>query len=409
VSRAAFWLLALFVASIPSENGVPVQGLGSLSRVLGMLAFAATLSTLVQAGRFRLRKPSAFLALALVFAFWSGLNYFWSEVPSATIGKNITLAQLVVMVWMVWQLCRTRRDTVMLMQAFVLGCYLNLAVGISAFFISDSRFYRDVGGLNPNAFSIVSALGIPMAWYLGCYWRRGFLTWLNFLFPAIAMLGVVLAASRGGLLTTLLALTVIPLTSRSLGSLRRVLLFALLALASWAAFAYAPRIYPELERNLERLAGTAAELESGTLTGRRTIWQVGYELFRSKPMLGIGFGAFPSASMGALGEPKGMHNAYFAVAVERGLVALILFAGMLITVVVSVVRVDAGERMFFLVLLAALLLSMVPTNSENEKFSWFLLALLSAQRPIVLARAGDSVARARLDAGVGEVVRALPR
>lgn len=74
VSQVALGALALFVFSIPAENGVTLPGIGSLSRLIGILALVTAGIALVNRGVVRLRAPSLFLCAALAFVAWTGMT-----------------------------------------------------------------------------------------------------------------------------------------------------------------------------------------------------------------------------------------------------------------------------------------------------------------------------------------------
>jgi O-antigen ligase len=402
VNRIALWALAVFVFSIPSENGVAIAGVGSLSRLLGAFAFGMGLASLFGQGRLRFRVPSLFLVATLAFSVWGVATYFWSLAPQVTMGRIVTMAQLAVLVWLVHQVARSERDRDVLMHAFVLGCYLIIAIGVTTFVTGAGGGFRDVGNFNPNGFAIVSALGIPMAWSL--LLRRSFprMQVLHALYPLFAIVAVVLAASRGGFVTALVALAIIPLTMSRLGAWRRLALFATVALASLAAFAWVPQAFPTIEQNIARLSETDEELLGGTLTGRTNIWSAGVEAFLGDPVQGTGMGTFNQAIVPYYGRPRSPHNAFLSVAVGTGLIGLILFVALIAIVLIGVLA-RSERRLEYLVLLTALVVGMMPTNSDNDKFVWLILGLLASARPILIHVEGG--ARTAID-GVGTL---LPR
>lgn len=383
MTSLAVGVVAAFVFSIPYENGFTIPGVGSLARVLGVAALFVTLASLVHQQRVRLRTPSLFLLAAIAYALWGMSSFFWSIVPSVSLSGGVTLVQLVVMVWILHQLGTTERRRDIFGQAFVLGAYLTILIALVSFFGGSDRDYRDVGGINPNWFSIGAALAIPVAWGLALRASNRVLWWLNALYPAFAIVGVVMAASRGGLITTLVALTVIPLTIPRLGLVRRILVFASLTAVVASVFVFAPRIFPQLGRNLERLQGTVEEIESGTLTGRTTIWRAGLEVLWDAPIVGHGAGGFRYAVEKSLGRIRPAHNAYLSVAVASGLVGLLLFLGAQ-AVVLAGILANPQRRLELLVVMGTLTVAMMPANLEHTKSVWFLLAWLAAQRPILI-------------------------
>lgn len=378
------WILALLVFSIPFENGVRIGGVGSVSKLVGLAAFAVGVLALVRTGRVKLRSPSLFVVLALLLALWSMASYFWSAVPSATFSTATTMVQLFILVWLVWEFCRTEDDAALLSQAFVLGCCVTIGVALLTFLAATEPNFRNVGDFNPNEFSIIAALGIPLAWWLSLRKGRSTVSWLFMLYPVLALFGVVLAASRGGLLTALVALTIIPISLPRLSLIRRLLLFTVLATATWASFTWIPQLYPGLTRNVERLSSTAEEISEGTLTGRTNIWEAGGDVFVTSPVVGKGFGVFPYMVEPILNAARAPHNPFLSIAVGGGLVGLLIYVSLVIVTFLSVVASNGPARPYFLVLFAALLVGMIPTNSDTDKFAWFLLALMATQRPLVL-------------------------
>ena len=383
LGRLALWMVAAFVFSIPSENGVTIPGVGSLSRLIGVAAFVAGLASVIGRDRVRFRSPSLFLVVTALFFVWSAATIFWSVAPGVTLGRAVTFAQLGVLVWLVHQLVRTDRELAFLQQAFVLGCYVLIGVGLSAFLGTQGSAFRNVGGFNANGFAIVSALAIPMAWGLAVRRVHGWLRVLNVVYPLFAIAAVVLAASRGGLLTALVALLIVPLTLGRLSLVRRLLLFASIAAITTVAFTFVPQAFPNLQQNLERLAETDEELLGGTLTGRTQIWAAGLEVYRGAPIVGVGAGGFNTAVTPVLGESKSPHNAFLSVAVGTGTIGLLLYVGLVIVAFVGIIA-NPDRRWEHLVQFLALVVALAPTNSDNDKFAWFILASFAAVRPVLV-------------------------
>ena len=379
----ATWAVALFVFSIPFETGVTIPGLGSVTRLVGMFAIAVTLLSLVEDGRLRIRVPSIFLMVVAAYVTWTALTYFWSIDPSRTVGRISTSLQLVAMVWMIHQLATTDRRRDILAQAFVLGAYASIVVALAIFVTSPQPEFRNIGAMDPNRFATGGALAIPLAWGLALRLRSRALFWLNALYPLLAVVAVVLAASRGGLFTALVALAVVPLAAPRLSPARRTVVLLTLILVTWGGFSFAPRAFPELQRNLSRLEAAGDEIESGTLTGRTAIWSAGLEAWQASPLVGLGAGTFSIAAEDTLGRRRGAHNGYLAVAVGAGAIGLMLYLALFATVAAGVASARA-HRTESLVLLAALMVALVPLNIEHRQNTWFILGWLAAASPIMV-------------------------
>ncbi|MBA3890761.1 MAG: O-antigen ligase family protein [Gemmatimonadaceae bacterium] len=405
----ATWVLALFVFSIPYENGVVLQGVGSVARLIGFAAIAVVVMSTYDRGMLRFRVPSLFLVVAVAYMVWSAMSVFWSIVPNVSLGEGASLLQLVAMVWMIHQVAQTERQRDLLAQAFVVGAYFTIVLALSEFARATDTF-RISAGINPNWFAIACAFGIPIAWGLALRAKHQAAFWLNALYPAFAIVAVVLSASRGGLITMLVALTIIPLTLPRLGIGKRMAVVVAMGLFVVGSAMYAPRAFPGLEQNIVRLKETTAELDGGTFTGRTTIWAAGMDAFWSSPLVGVGAGSFRYAVEERLGLRRAAHNAYLSVAVASGLIGLLLFLSLIATATLGVLMTRA-RRLELLVLIATLFVGMIPANLEGTKSVWFLLSWIAATRPLLLTPL-EASARSRSPMHVstpGPLAHALPR
>lgn len=395
LSTAALAAVCLFIASIPTENAFTIPGLGSLSRVLGLAAFALTVISRFRPSGLQLRAPSLIIILLFAYTWWSLATYFWSFLPALTLSEFMTVAQLAVLAWLVLEIGRREADRMAMLQAFVIGCVVLIASVVFRFATGEVSGFRDVGVFNANGVAIVSALAVTMAWRLRTWLLpapatplRNFLLVLNSLYPVIALVAVILSASRGGLLTLIVASSVIPLSALNEPSWRRLVMLLVVGLLAVGVFQAAPTVMPDLDENLRRLATTSSELQTGTLTGRTDIWEGGMRLFRESPIIGIGVGVFNYAIEPIIGAAKSPHNAVLAVLVSRGLIGLLLFGGAVLAAVWAAVRAPIVDRPFLLVLMVSLIVAMMPTNSEADKFVWFILAIVAAHGSIVFGSVG---------------------
>ncbi|MBC7926866.1 MAG: hypothetical protein H7039_14535, partial [Bryobacteraceae bacterium] len=102
---AAFALVTALVFTLPWEKSLQWSGIGTISRIVGILAVMT--GALSAARERRIRAPNLALVLAGLFVLWSGVTFFWSYDPQASIVKVATLIQLFCMSWLIWHLCRS--------------------------------------------------------------------------------------------------------------------------------------------------------------------------------------------------------------------------------------------------------------------------------------------------------------
>jgi O-antigen ligase len=383
--KIAFWTLVVFLFTIPFEDTIRIEGFGSFSRLFGLVAFAIGVLGLFRSRgqRFAFRLPSLFVISALMFTLWAGLSYYWTINPEATVFRLITLVQLIFMTLLMWEYIRDDKDRRIVMQTFVFGCYVAIINALSIFLISGDTDFRNVG-FDPNDFSTVLALGIPIAWISLLTTKNRLLSWLNALYLPMALLAVILAASRGGLIAMLIALTIVPFTFRNLKPLQRFAIVSLVSISVIALFIYLPGFFPGLQANIERLAGTASELQEGDLSTRTNIWRAGLEVLNDNLYLGVGLGNFNNSIAPIYGRPASPHNVILSVATELGTIGLILYSLVLFFVVWPVFTRDYPYRAFHAILFMVLFVSFLPLGIEYRKMTWFTLTLLATMKPVII-------------------------
>lgn len=370
--RLTFGLLWVLVFSLQWELLVTVDRLGTASRLIGLAAVGAGALALLGSGR--LRRPGAIVALSLLFMSSAMLTMLWTLSPSATLQQVITYAQLLGLVWLIWQFAGSLEAQRSLMVAYILGAYVsfvelyrNLATGVQ---IGNRRY--SVSNFDPNDLGLTLAIGIPMAWHLALS-RRGIVRGLAAAYVPLAVVGVLLTASRGAVLALLVALSIVPLTltRRSLRTMAVVVL--LLATTVVGAATLVP------DSSWTRLVTLRNELESGTLSGRFTIWSAGALAFRERALIGAGAGAFEQAVEPIIGRGSSAHNVFLAIAVEQGIVGLVAFGLLMFACGAAILRLPRQERRIWSVVAGVWLVGAMSLGWQARKITWLIVALVAVQ------------------------------
>lgn len=378
LDRVSWRLLWVFVFSIPWEKSVLAPGVGTLARLLGLLALAAGAAAAIE--RRSVRGPNLALACAAAFAAWSSATWFWSLDPAATAARAWTFVQLLAMAWLVWDQCRSPERPPQLMAAYVCGAVVSAICTLARFALGWQTYYRRYAatGFDPNDLALTLALAIPLGLYLAgrAPGRRGW--WYRAaLAPAIA--AILLAASRAGLVAAVIGFAFLAFTWRNSGRAQRwggLALFALLALgALWLA--------PGATRS--RLATLPGELTQGTLHNRTRIWKTGLKALIRRPVQGVGAGAYPEAVRPWLGAPAipghayVAHNTFLSALVEGGVVGFAAFAAFAVALALFVWMTPGVERALWTVVIAVWTAGALTLTWEHRKPTWFLAALLMSQ------------------------------
>ncbi len=373
--RWAAWALEIFILTIPLE-GLVTGSFGRLARLVGFAAFGVAGLAIARHG-VRRRIPAvawAFMAFTAVVT----LSWFWTISADATLQRIETAVQLVVMVLLLNEFGDTAQQRRRFLGAFVVGCVAaSVAVfraaltGAGAGGGSYSGRFAVGESSNPNSVGAVMAFGSATSWYLAVIGRTRLGRRVAFAAPVLMVVALLLTASRGALIVMIVALLVIPLTSRSLRPRQAVALLLVAPIAATAMLLVIP------QTTIERLASTGQELESGDLNLRRQLWDVAIETFVEQPITGVGAGASRIVIGREVGREAGAHDAFLSIAAETGVLGLSAFLTMLGLAALAALRLPAPHRGAAIALLVTLFVALVPLHVEFAKTTWLIPVLVS--------------------------------
>ena len=372
LARLAYAFFWLFVFAIPWENALILPGLGTVSRLLGLVALPVGLLAILDSGR--LRVPSAPLILMALFVVWGSLSYWWTVDPEATTTLTVSWIQYLGMVWLIWELAPQREKLLGLMQAYVFGTVISAGDTVLTYLSGNAIYYQRYAGsgFDPNDLGLILALSLPISFYLVSTQKRGPLVWIYFAQQIIALVAIALTSSRGAVIATLVALLFVPLSSARMSFRQKGAFLLLGVIAISCALIYLP------ESSWKRLGGISAEIEEGTWNSRKLIWSVGLELFEDHPLRGVGAGGFSASLQRVLAIEQVAHNTFLSVLIEEGLIGFSILLLSLMALVLPALRLPALERNLWLVLLATWGAGVSTLTWENRKPTWFVFGLLAA-------------------------------
>src|SRR5438876_881586 len=295
MSKAAFWTLWCFVFVLPWDEFILMPVLGTIPRLVGLVASAVGVLHIL--ARRRVRPLSWFHVFALLFVLWAGESAFWSFDPQATRLRFLTYLQLVVLVWLIWEIAWSPERQRALLQAYVLGVSLAAVVTIRTYLLGvpaleGTRY--SAFSVNVNELGMRLALGLTMAWYLSLSEPHQRVAWIWRLYLPLGVTAILLTASRGAFLAALVALAIIPWTVGRLRLRTKVALYALAAGPPLLATQLAP------ETSLARIQTMRADIDAGYFGGRGAIWTAGLAVAQEHPIAGVGAGAYAAAVEAAL-------------------------------------------------------------------------------------------------------------
>jgi len=376
----------MFVFSLPWEYFVTIDLLGSVSRVIGVAAISIGVFAIAIGGR--LRRPALILSLAFAFTLLNLLSMFWTIDAGATFVRVVTYGQLLGLAWLIWEFARNVEEQQALMVAYCAGAYLCIA-DLLRNFLAGKRIHgsdpRYSGlGFNANDLGLMLALGIPMAWHMYLN-RKGIVRLAAASYLPLAVVGILLTASRSGFLCSIVALSIVPLTLPR-RSVRSIVMVAIVLLAAAGA---AVLIVPQ--SSWDRILTTSQELRAGTLGGRGPIWAAGLQIFQDHMVLGAGAGAFESSVEPVVGPKGSAHNVFLAILVEQGIVGMLAFVALLAACGWRVYLMRRPQRAVWTVVACVWLVGSMSLGWQYSKITWLLFGLIAAEASGAQPRALRSV------------------
>lgn len=373
-------LLVIFI--LPWENIINVSGIGTLSRVMGLLLGAAWVINLMAAGH--IRRPRLFHVVIFLFVLWNIISILWSIDVEETLSTITTYVQLFVMVLIIWDLYTTRAAVQAGLQAYVLGAYVSVASILANQLSGSTALWErySATGFQVDDIGVILALGLPVAWHLATSENHSrawpILKIVNFAYVPAAILGIALTSTRTALIASLPAILFGLSSLTRLKLVARVLIFGALAWALFALQAYIP------ETSISRLSTTQSEISGGDLNGRLEIWQAGLRAAADQPLVGYGAGAFRSAvRTGRPGHDKVAHNSFLSILVQLGLIGFGMFAFLVLNAGLQTRHLPRWDAIFWLTLLLVWAIGAFALSWEARKQTWLFLSLVVASASVL--------------------------
>jgi O-antigen ligase len=369
--------------TISWEDAVTISNFGTSARLIGMLAGGLGVLAIIETGR--VRHPAPGHILMALFVMLAAASYVWSLYPEGTLTQAVTYIQLLMMVWLIWELASRGREQMRLMQAYVLGTFVSGIDTVYLFLSHRESVYQRYAGarLNANDLGLMMALSIPVSYSL-LIQSKGKIAWVYRLQLVLAGTTILLTASRGAALASVVALAIVPLTHARLTTRQRIGVLLTVSLLICGVLLFIP------STSWERLSTIPEELLQGTLTGRTVIWTAGWELFREHPILGVGANAFRLTVSRILAEPiradesgipqaPAAHNTFLSVLVEQGVIGFALFCALLSVLALSLRGLPLFQQKLWIILLGVWVVGVSGLTWEMRKPTWFFFGLLMAQ------------------------------
>jgi len=382
LEKLAYAGLCAFVLVLPWGVDSKIVGGLTLASWIGLIPIGlATLHIFVDK---KVRRLCPIHALLLAFTGWVAASLMWTLDRESTLTRLGTYVQLLIFVWLIWELAPTKGRVQGLIVSYVLGsgiasvkAIFNYETGWTISQESGNQWetYRySVDGINADELALILALSIPMALYLLTANKNRWIKALCWVLLITGFTAILLTGTRGALFAAIVGVIIMsgPTLSRMSRTQRSIGIIVCIALVSCTMF-FLPKT------SIDRYLSIGTELTQGTLTHRTVLWAAGLAMFRDHPFLGVGAGAYGHAIVRITDIALIAHNTFISVLVELGVVGAILLFILLASMFSSVLRLKNLEKWLWLALLATWATGACSVTWENRKVTWLLFGLVAAQ------------------------------
>ena len=362
-TRIAFAFLWLFVFTLPLAQATEIPWVGTISKVVGMIAMAAGGAAVVARKQVRTLAPVHMTMAG--FILWSAITLCWSIAPELTILRIMTYLQLFVLAMLVWELCGEEKDILRILGAFVLGTMVPALSTLRGFLPAQDTFLQraSVAGYDPNTLPMILALSLPVAYYL-ILREKSAVSALYRLQMGFAVCAVLLSGSAATMIAMAVGLSLACWTIHTIPVRTRNNAFALVAVLSLGGMLLLPA---SLWKHISE------ESRSGGIT-LTTVVNSGLESMHSTPAGGFGAGSMAVTA----GHSAVAAKTSFTMFSETGVVGVACFVALLGVLFLSAEGMTGITKSFWLTVLGVSVVGVGSLNWECSQASWLLFGLLAA-------------------------------
>jgi hypothetical protein len=366
--KLCYFLTWAYVFTLPCDHSLYFEGLGPISRVVTLTAIPFIAVAIAAHGK--IRRIKAFHVLTIMFFAMMASTFYWTLDSDATLTSIRTYMQIMIGVWLVWELAADPESVRKLSVAYMMGAYVSIVNTMREFAMNaggsvnpQERFNAD--GWDQNDLAVVLALGILIS---RCAARGA--SWpvrlLAFAYIPLALITVALTGSRGGSIVATIA--VLALIFQWKGRISpKLAALGILALATYVGLTYVP------DSTLDRVLTMTSDFDD--MNSRVPIWRAAITVVPSHLLLGAGAGSFPIAS----GTGTVAHNTFLSVMIEEGFVGIALLLTIVGLLFQSLRRGRSTTSSLWMAILVCWCVGVSSLTWEQTRLTWIIFALVAAQ------------------------------
>ncbi len=245
-----------------------------------------------------------------------------------------------------------------------------------------SPYYNRYGleNIETDLLGIMLVLSLPIAAYLNNAATNKKLKALNILSVPIILFAIFLTGTRTATVVSIVGILYWLFSQRHAPLKIKVSVFLALIVTAVALITVAP------QASLDRAFSSGKSISSGTLNYRTVIWTASLQSWKDQPVIGTGLGSLQDALSKNHVNYSGAHSVYIEILTETGIIGLLLYLLLLISILNLIMRTPFSEMIFLLSLFLIIIVAQIAQHSHYQKETWFALTMLAIHASLVRKR-----------------------
>lgn len=329
-----------------------------------------------------------YLLLLIYVCILSMTNYFLNIFVDITYGISAILKLSVnfsyILVFLIYLekykrellifILRWWRITAMIISLLCIGSVILYQFGIDNGMTLGGRAQATLN--DPNLAALYLVISFSFIMLYSNYVEKKFMINLS---TVLILIALFLTASRGGIISILLAVVIVLFLTFMLGRMRELLIFIAIMSLFLIAFLWVNETSEVLRFAIDRVTSVGSE---GDGTSYRVfLWMSAFDMWTNNPLIGIGIGQFIAYSTEMYGVTfmNIPHNTYLTFLTETGMVGFLAFLWFPLYLFFRLVVfiTTNGEKKYYVILigLIAVGIQAISINIENIRFVWIYLTI----------------------------------
>jgi len=355
---------------MPFEGMGYLENLPSAAKLIGvMIVGAAFLAFLAGHAPRMLSLP---MVLRVVLVLYSAASLVWSFDRDVTADYLPRIAQVLVLVLLIWEFAVTYKDQMWILRSLLVGMLVPLTMAFAGFrgtsqFEAESGARFSGGGLDLNYLAYMCSVSIVISVYLATNASSPldrFFRWFYWVMAVLCALETTLTGSRGGFICMLVA----SVFAMVLAGVSRRRILTILQVLVVTVFVYVLVRYIVPAALLNRVTQEQSIMEDP----RFGIWMRGFATYPKYPLFGAGAGVYADVTAVSGEKMRVAHNTFLSVLVELGGIGFLLYVWYTILLFRASWRLPWREKILCTGVMVIWFLNANSAGSQIDHFSWFL-------------------------------------